>query len=100
MTGWLTGWGVDPSMGGMSGMGHGSADGMMSQADMDALKSANGAAATKLFLSGMIKHHTGAIAMAETELKQGSNPDAKKLARAIIDAQKAEITEMKQLGGS
>lgn len=101
MTGWLTGWGVDPSMGGMSGMDHGSSgDGMMSQADMDALKSANGADATKLFLDGMIKHHTGAIAMAETELKQGSNPDAKKLAQAIVDAQKAEITEMKQLGGS
>lgn len=100
MTGWLTGWGVDPSMGGMSGMDHGSGDGMMSQADMEVLKNAEGAKATKLFLDGMIKHHTGAIAMAETEIKQGSNSDAKKLAQAIIDAQRAEIVEMKQLGGS
>ncbi len=98
MTGWLTGWGADPSMGGMD---HGSGDdGMMSQADMDALKDAEGAKATTLFLDGMIEHHNGAIAMAQTELDQGTNPEAKKLAQAIIDAQQAEITEMKQLGGS
>ena len=32
--------------------------------------------------------------MAQTELEEGSNPDAKKLAQAIIDAQEAEIAEM------
>jgi uncharacterized protein (DUF305 family) len=96
MTGWLLGWGEDPSTGGMH---HGVGDGMMSQAEMDALRNATGPEATQLFLDGMIKHHTGAIAMARTELKEGSNPDAKKLAQAIIDTQEAEITAMKQLGG-
>lgn len=99
MTGWLVGWGADPSTGAMTGMDHGSGDGMMSQGDMDALKAADGAKAAQLFLDGMIEHHTGAITMAKTELDEGSNSDAKKLAQAIVDAQQAEITEMKQLGG-
>ena len=40
MTGWLVGWGEDPSTGGMQ---HGGDDAMMSQAEMDALKNATGA---------------------------------------------------------
>ena len=48
----------------------------------------------------MIKRHTGAIAMAATELNKGSNPDAKKLAQAIINAQQAEVIEMKGLAGN
>ena len=101
MSGWLAGWGADPSpssMGGMSGMDHG--DGTMSPADMDALKNATGDQAAQLFLTGMIKHHQGAVAMAQAELDSGQNADAKKLAQDIITAQKAEITEMNQFLGS
>jgi uncharacterized protein (DUF305 family) len=107
MTGWLSGWGEDPgagSMGGtkseegsMGGMDHGAGDGMMSEADMDALRAADGAKATTLFLNGMIEHHAGAITMAEAELEQGSDPDARELAQVIIDAQRAEIGQMKKL---
>jgi len=96
MSGWLVGWGEDPDTGGMH---HGGDDGMLNQAEMDALKNATGAEATRLFLDGMIKHHMGAIAMAKTELEEGANPDAKKLAQAIIATQEAEIAAMKQLGG-
>ena len=32
--------------------------------------------------------------MAQTELEEGANPDAKKLAQAITDAQQAEIAEI------
>ena len=70
---------------------------MMSQADMDALKNANGAEAARLFLTGMIAHHQGAITMAKDELANGQNPEAKQLAQDIIDAQQAEITTMNQL---
>lgn len=100
MSGWLAGWGANPSpssMGGMEGMDHG--DGLMSQADMDALNTATGDQAAQLFLTGMIKHHQGAVAMAQTELDSGQNAEAKKLAQDIITAQKAEITEMNQLLG-
>jgi uncharacterized protein (DUF305 family) len=37
--------------------------------------------------------------MAETELTEGVNPAAKRLAQTIIDTQRAEIDEMKQLLG-
>ena len=101
MTGWLTGWGTNPSpssMGDMDGTDH--SDGTMTPADMDALKLATGAKATRLFLDGMIKHHNAAVAMAGTEVESGQNPDAEKLAQTIISAQKAEIVEMNRLGGS
>ena len=99
MSGWLAGWGENPSpmtmdhdMGG-GGMG----DGMMTQAEMDALEQADGDGAARLFLKGMIKHHQGAITMAQKELVEGQNSEAKQLAQQIIDDQKAEITTMNQL---
>jgi uncharacterized protein (DUF305 family) len=98
MSGWLADWGANPSpssMGDMGGMG----DGLMNQADMDALNDATGQQAAQLFLSGMIKHHQGAVTMAQAELGSGRSSDAKKLAQDIISAQKAEITEMNQLLG-
>lgn len=103
MRGWLAGWGqpVPAADGSMAGMGDsmssGGMDGMMGEADMAKLQAAQGAEATRLFLIGMIGHHTGAIDMATTELAQGTNPDAKNLAQDIITAQKAEITQMNQL---
>ena len=70
-----------------------------SEADLDARQAADGSKATTLFLNGVFEHHTGAITMAKTELEQGANPDAKELAQAIIEAQQAEIAQMKQLRG-
>ena len=46
------------------------------------------------FACGMIAHHQGAIAMAETELKYGDDEAMKALAEEIIAAQKQEIAEM------
>ena len=97
LAGWLAGWGAEPGMGGMD---HGdSDDGMVTEAEMAELNRATGEEATTLFLDDMIKHHTGAIATAQTELDQGVNPDAKKLAQAVVDAQETEITEMEDLAG-
>jgi uncharacterized protein (DUF305 family) len=98
MSGWLAGWGADPSpssMGGMAGMG----DGTMSSSDLDALEKANGDRAAHLFLTGMVEHHRGAVAMARTELGSGQDADAKKLAQDIITAQESEIAEMTRLLG-
>jgi hypothetical protein len=48
----------------------------------------------KAFAKGMVAHHEGAIAMAETELKYGKDPEMRKLAQDIIKAQKGEIEHM------
>jgi uncharacterized protein (DUF305 family) len=78
----------------MTGMGE---DGMMSSDDMAKLKSADGSTASKLFLSQMIAHHEGAVAMAKTEASSGSDAKAVAMAKSIVDSQTAEITEMKGL---
>jgi uncharacterized protein (DUF305 family) len=57
----------------------------------------SGKAFDKAFLEMMVKHHQGAIAMAETEQAQGSFPDAKAMAKSIVTSQSAEITTMRRL---
>ncbi len=100
MSGWMTNWGMSiPAMGNAHGMGSMGAGnyGMMTDAQMGALGNARGVAFDRLWLQTMIKHHQGAIAMSRIELAQGSNPEAKKLAQAVIDAQSAEITSMNSM---
>lgn len=48
------------------------------------------------FVNGMIPHHEGAVEMAQTVIKYGNNPAAKRIAYDIISAQKSEIYWMKQ----
>jgi uncharacterized protein (DUF305 family) len=113
MQGWLTQWGtaMTPSptsampghdmpghdmpghdMTGMSG-----GQGMMSQADMTALQNAQGAEASRLFLTQMIEHHKGAITMAQAEIDGGQFPAAVQMARSIVTSQRQEITTMQGL---
>lgn len=95
LQGWLDDWGADPEEHQMDGMDHG--DGMMTDDDLAALESADGAEASRLFLEQMIVHHQGAVEMAQTQVDDGSNPDAVELAQTIIDAQTTEIQEMQDL---
>jgi uncharacterized protein (DUF305 family) len=85
-------------MAGMGGMDHGgSTGGMMSDTQLQQLGQVRGAEFDRMFLTMMVEHHTGAVQMAETELASGRSAEAKKLAQAIIDAQRAEISEMNTL---
>jgi uncharacterized protein (DUF305 family) len=78
-------------------MGHDMAmDGMLTQAQLDALKAAKGSEFDRLFLEGMIAHHEGAISMAK-DVVDSKNPDVAEMATAVIETQTAEIEYMKEL---
>ena len=102
MTAWLRAWGEpgppDMSHAGMNHRGM-DMDGMDQAGAMTDLERQSGAGSDRRFLELMIAHHAGAIEMSEAELASGRNGDALALARAIIDAQTAEITEMTNLLG-
>lgn len=93
MKGWLTAWGKPAPTGGM----HHDMPGIMSEEDMKKLADAKGTAFDRQFAELMIAHHNGAIEMAKTEQAQGTNPEAKELAKAIASAQQAEVAQMQKI---
>lgn len=94
MKSWLKAAGAGEHMGHQMDM-----DGMLSDAEMQALENSSGAEFDRLFLEGMIAHHEGAIAMAQ-DVANSKNPEVAKLAAAIIESQTAEIEYMKSLLGN
>lgn len=110
LTGFLTAWGAKvPADDGMAGMDHSNMGGMsgmsntpampgaMTPEQMEQLRNASGAEFDRMFLTMMIEHHQGAVTMAQQEVDQGSNPDAKQLAEKIVADQNAEIARMREL---
>lgn len=109
LTGFLTAWGasvptttgVSAGMNdsGMTGMNGPTMPGMMTDAQMNELRNASGAAFDTMFLQMMIEHHRGAVTDAQREVDNGSNPEATQLATKIVADQTAEIGRMQQLLG-
>src|SRR5674536_172122 len=114
MTGWLTSWdqptpvpgmtarpmGSTSGMGGSPSPGMGgttSPYGMMSDAEMGMLQGLTGSEFDREFLTMMIGHHQGAIALARTEKAAGQYRPATDLARSIETSQTGEVTEMQTL---
>lgn len=48
------------------------------------------------FVKAMIPHHQAAVKMAREVLKNGKNPDVKKLAKGIFNGQQDEIELMRK----
>ncbi len=71
-------------------------DGMLSDDELSELRAAKGKEFDRLFLKGMIKHHEGAIAMAQ-EVAASMNKDVADLSASIIAAQQLEIAKMNEL---
>lgn len=58
------------------------------------LEGKQGEAFDRAFLSEMVAHHEGALAMAELARTQAARPELKQLAEVIVDAQTEEIAQM------
>jgi uncharacterized protein (DUF305 family) len=95
MNRWLDGWGriqMDDD-----GRHHGGEGGIMTEAQMRQLDKADASDGQRLYLEGMIRHHQGAIHMAETETEDGNNEEAINLAKQIAETQQQEIETMQEL---
>lgn len=71
-------------------------DGMLSDEEISTLAASTGNEFDRLFLEGMIKHHEGAIDMAEMVI-DSKNSEVAALAKAIVETQRVEISTMKNL---
>ncbi len=75
-------------------------DGMLTDDELATMNKARGVQFDRLFLTGMIKHHAGAIKMVDELFKSpgaGQEVDANVFANDVVAAQTAEIGIMKRL---
>ncbi|WP_380169133.1 DUF305 domain-containing protein [Jannaschia sp. R86511] len=110
--GWMSGPFAD-SMTGMPGMemaedeAAGGADepagnpmeamGLATQEQMTALRDADGVEAERIYLQLMIPHHVGGVQMAEVAQQQADQPQVRRLATSMVNAQSFEITVLQDL---
>ena len=71
-------------------------DGMLSQDELSDLRQAKDKNFDLLFLKGMIRHHEGAIEMAQ-DVADSGNKEVADLSASIITAQESEISKMNEL---
>lgn len=100
MHGWLERRGQslsNPENEAMAGM---AMNGMLSKDQMDALAAATGPAFERLFLSGMVAHHQGALDMARTlraTPRAGQDSDLSDFVTNLVADQRAEIARMQAM---
>jgi uncharacterized protein (DUF305 family) len=98
MTAMLEEWGQDVPLTDGGHAGHSEdMQGMMSDDEMNTLAGVSGGQFEQMWMTMMIEHHEGAIAMSEFELDEGVNAAARRLAEQIIETQQAEIAQMQAM---
>lgn len=100
MQAWLDGAGInssdDPHAGHDMGGGMNMMGGMATEAELEELAALSSPGFDRLFLTLMIEHHEGALDMTRM-ISNSQNPEAQALYREIVEVQKAEIAEMKEM---
>ncbi|MFI6814743.1 DUF305 domain-containing protein [Nonomuraea sp. NPDC050328] len=94
LTEWLAALGRAP---GAHGHTSGQAYGMASEEQLAALRAARGREFDRLFVELMIKHHEGAMKMAEEELAAGNDHRMLMIARDVYTDQGIEVARMRAL---
>lgn len=104
MAAWLQAKGIevpkaaeDPAAYDHGAHGHQEMAGMLTAEEMAALEAARGREFDRLFLEGMIRHHEGALEMAESVLRGGSDAQAIEMANEVVAGQTAEIALMREM---
>jgi len=87
----------DPKKYDHSQHGHNSMMGMMTDAQMKELSAARGEKFDRLFLRGMIRHHAGAVDMAEDAAQDGIDVIVGEMTADVAAIQSAEIDRMQDL---
>jgi uncharacterized protein (DUF305 family) len=90
----LGAWGVAIPAG---ASGNGSVPGMLSDQQMKQLSSASGNDFDQTFLRLMVDHQQGAIQLSQTELVQGSDPQAQRIAQDTVTRQQIEVNQMQKM---
>jgi uncharacterized protein (DUF305 family) len=59
------------------------------------MTAASGQTVDQAYVAKMIAHHQGAVAMAEVALRDSRDPEIRRMAQGVVEAQTREIAEMK-----
>ena len=70
--------------------------GMLAEGQLEWLQTLTGTQFDLGFLTMMRTHHSGAVELAQTELRSGTSAEVKTLARKIIATQQTEIRQMQR----
>jgi uncharacterized protein (DUF305 family) len=90
---WWAGWFVEP-MQVCSSQERASMPGLLDAADIAKLRSMDISSFDQIFVDLMTEHHSGAVAMADSQLRHGSDPRLRIMAHAIRHEQQGEIALM------